>query len=74
METIVSNWTDDAKLWMLWLVDTLPSMELARVLVTMWANWWARRRAIHDDQYQSPLSTHMFIEKFLSELETIPDR
>ena len=73
-ETIVSNRTDDAKLWMLWLVDTLPSMELARVLVTMWANWWARRRAIHDDQYQSPLSTHMFIEKFLSELETIPDR
>ena len=73
METIVSNRTDDAKLWMLWLVDTLPSMELACVLVMMWVISWSRRRAIHDDQYQSPLSTHMFIEKFLSELEAIPD-
>ena len=73
-ETIISIRTDDAKLWMLWLVDTLPSAELARLLVTMWAIWWARHRAIHDNQYQSPLSTHVFINNFLAELEMIPEK
>lgn len=73
-ETIISNRTDDAKLWMLWLVDTLPSAELARLLDTMWAIWWARCRAIHDNQYQSPLSTHVFINNFLAELEMIPEK
>ena len=42
-ETVISNREKDAKLWMLWLVDTLPLVVLARVLVTMWAIWWARR-------------------------------
>lgn len=73
-ESIISNRTEDAKLWMLWLVGTLPSEELARVLVTMWAIWWARRRAIHDNQFQSPLSTLMFINKFMAELELIPEK
>ena len=73
-ETIISSREKDAKLWMLWLVDTLPSADLTRVLVTMWAIWCARRRAIHDDQYQSPLSTHTFVEKFLAELEMMPDK
>ena len=72
--TIISNRTDDAKLWMFWLVDTLPTADLALVLVTMWAIWWARRRAIHDEQFQSPLSTHIFITKFLAELDQIPER
>lgn len=45
-EVAISNRTDDAKLWMLWLVDTLPEEDFTRVLVTMWAIWWARRRAI----------------------------
>ena len=74
LETIISNRETDAKLWMLWLVDTLPSLDLAQVLVTMWAIWWVRRRAIHDNQFQSPLSTHVFIKKFLAELEMLPDR
>ena len=47
---------------------------LARVLVTMWAVWWARRRAIHDNQFQSPLSTHVFVQKFMAELDQIPEK
>ncbi|KAE8816740.1 hypothetical protein D1007_05763 [Hordeum vulgare] len=35
----------------------------------MWAIWWARRRAIHDGQYQSPLGTSVFITKFLEDLD-----
>ena len=68
-ETIISNRMEDAKLRMLWLVDTLPTADLARVLVTMWAIWWARRKAIHDNEFQSPLSTFCFVNRYLDELE-----
>lgn len=69
-DVILSNRTDDAKLWVHWLVDTLPANDITKVLVTIWAIWWARRRAIHDDQFQSPISTSCFITKFLEDLET----
>ena len=68
-DVLISNRTDDAKVWMLWLIDTLPIADLARALVTIWAIWWARRRAIHDEQFQSPMSTHLFIQKYLEDLE-----
>jgi hypothetical protein len=29
----------------------------------------ARRKAIHEQQFQSPLSTHCFVEKFLDDLD-----
>ena len=73
-DTIISNRTEDPKLWLLWLEDTLNTDDLARALVTMWAIWWARRRAIHDDQFQSPLSTHIFVNKYLVELEMLPKK
>lgn len=55
-----------------WLFDTLNQSDLTRVLVTLWATWWARRRAIHDEEFQSPLSTITFINKFLEDLDMIP--
>lgn len=48
-----------------------PFADLTRVLVTMWAMWLARRRAIHRDQFQSPMSTHCFISMFLDELDLV---
>jgi hypothetical protein len=42
--------------------------ESVRVMVTLWALWHARRKIIHEGQYQSPLSTHCFIERFIGEL------
>lgn len=73
-DTIISNRSEDAKLWMFWLLDTLPPADITRVLVTMWAIWWARRRAIHDDQFQSPMSTFCFVNKYIQELESLPAR
>lgn len=32
-------------------------------------HWWARRRAIHDNQYQSPVTTWFFINIYLEDLE-----
>lgn len=35
----------------------------------MWAIWHTRRKAIREDSFQSPLSTHYFIERYLAYLE-----
>jgi hypothetical protein len=51
------------------LIETLPHSDFIKVVVTIWAIWSARRKAIHESIYQSPLSTHLFVENFLSELE-----
>jgi hypothetical protein len=37
----------------------------------MWAIWYARRKIIHDGEYQSLLSTHLFIENYLRELSIV---
>jgi len=34
----------------------------------MWAIWYARRKAIHEGIFQSPLSTHNFVEHFISDI------
>jgi hypothetical protein len=35
----------------------------------MWAIWYARRETIHENIFQSPLSTHSFINKYIAELQ-----
>jgi hypothetical protein len=55
------------------LVRTLPVRllihdDFAKVAVTLWAICFARRRILHEDEYQSPLSTHLFIERYLKDL------
>ena len=57
LEHVISNRSEGPKLWLFW------------VLLTMWAFWWARRLAIHDEEFQSPLSTMSFINKYLEERE-----
>jgi hypothetical protein len=37
-------------------------------VVTLWAIWHARRKAIHENIFQRPLSTHGFIDRFVTEL------
>lgn len=69
LEHVLSNRIEDARLWLFWLFETLNQQELARVLVTLWAIWWARRRAVHDNEFQSPVSTWCFINRFLEDLE-----
>jgi ribonuclease HI len=62
----------NAKNWIFTMLETLPSMEFVRILVTLWAVWTARRKAIHEGEFQSPLSTHFFVRKFLNDLTLIP--
>lgn len=49
--------------------ESLSQEEVTRVTVTLWAIWYARRKAIREQIFQSPLSTHGFINKFVSDLD-----
>lgn len=43
VEHMIMSGMDDARLWLFLLFDTLNQHDLARVLVILWAIWWARR-------------------------------
>lgn len=43
---------------------------LLEVLVTLWAIWWVRRKAIHEEEFQSPLSMHLFICRYLDKVRS----
>jgi hypothetical protein len=67
-EHLLVDGTDDPKLWLVSLCDNMSPASFIRVLTTLWTIWWARRRAIHENEYQSPLSTHHFINRFIEDL------
>ncbi|TVU21984.1 hypothetical protein EJB05_31656, partial [Eragrostis curvula] len=49
----------------------MPHEDITRVVIRLWAIWHARRKAIHENQFQSPLSTNCFVERYISELDII---
>jgi ribonuclease HI len=63
----------DARAWVAGLIQSLKHDDLTKVLVTLWAIWHARRKAIHEQIFQSPLSVHMFVESFVSDLKRCED-
>jgi hypothetical protein len=42
--------------------------DLIRLFVTMWAIWHAKRKAVHEDHYQSPMATMAFVNRFIADL------
>ena len=58
----------EARNWLFTMIDSLSHDQLIRMCVTLWALWHARRKAIHEGVFQSPLSTHCFTDNFLAEL------
>ena len=46
--------------------------KMTEKLVTFWAIWYSRRKALHENIYQSPLSTRCFIQNYLRDLKLIP--
>jgi hypothetical protein len=56
------------KQWLFAMMESLSRDDFARVAVTLWAIWFARRKIIHEEEFQSPLSMHMFIESYLRDL------
>jgi len=60
---------DNARGWLHEAIRGLDHDHRVRLFVSMWAIWYARRKAIHENMFQSPLSTHSFIERFIADLE-----
>jgi hypothetical protein len=58
----------DAREWLAIMIETLKQDNQTRVFVTLWAIWHARRKAVHEQVYQSPLSIHYFVENFIADL------
>jgi hypothetical protein len=48
-----------------------PVRHFTRITVTLWDIWTSRCKAIHEDIFESPLSTHGFIISYLKELQAI---
>jgi len=71
MEHICQFDEQDARAWLSAVLSSLSQQEITRVVVTLWAIWHARRKAIHESIFQSPLSTHSFVERFISDLGTL---
>jgi len=70
IEFIVSTQQQDARGWLHEAMKFLSHDELVRVIVTLWAIWYAKRKIIHENIHQSPLSTYYFVERFLADLGT----
>jgi hypothetical protein len=68
VETLQMDETSDPKLWLISLCNSLSQKNFVQILVTLWAIWWAQRRAMYEEEFQSPLSTYRFITRYLSEL------
>jgi ribonuclease HI len=58
----------DAKSWLVAIFKVLPHVEAVRVSVVLWAIGFVHRKGIHENIFQSPLSTHGFIERFMAGL------
>jgi ribonuclease HI len=63
-----ANEDPSPKQWLFAMMETLSRDDFARVAVTLLAIWFTRRKIIHEEVYQSPLSTHLFIETYLHDL------
>jgi hypothetical protein len=55
--------------WLAAIFSSLKDEDLMRMVVTLWAIWYPRRKAIHDSSFQSPLSTHYLVNNFIPDLE-----
>jgi hypothetical protein len=61
----------DARGWITNVTKKLANDEFIRVAVRPWVIWHARKKAIHENIFQSPMSTYCFVERFISELQMI---
>ena len=61
VQHLVDRQEESPKDWLFVLHDILSKEDFVRLVVTLWAIWGARRKAIHEAIFQSPLSIHGFI-------------
>ena len=64
----------NSRAWLSVMMKSLKQDEVTRVVVTLWAISHARRKAIHESMFQSPLSTHTFVNRYIEDLDAIKQR
>jgi hypothetical protein len=69
IEHICNIQEQNVKAWLAVVISSLPVEESRRMMVTLWALWHARRKALYENIFQSPLSTHSFVERFIADLD-----
>lgn len=57
-----------AKQWLFAMLESLKHEDFIKMVVTLWPIWHARRKATHENIFQSPISTFSFVERFLQDL------
>jgi ribonuclease HI len=70
-EHIAMSTEPTAKQWLFHMIESMGKDDLTRMLVTLWAIWHAKRKAVHEDIYQSPMATMGFVNNFLSDLAAV---
>uniref|UniRef100_A0A0A9AJ35 Uncharacterized protein n=1 Tax=Arundo donax TaxID=35708 RepID=A0A0A9AJ35_ARUDO len=60
-DLIAAAYVNDPKEWILFMMENLEHSHFIKLLVGCWAIWHARRKAINEQVFQIPLSTHGFI-------------
>lgn len=71
VEQMSLNTDANAKNWLFALHEVLLQTDFVRLIITLWAVWRARRKAIYEDIFTSPMSTHQFINSYLNDLKEI---
>ena len=69
-EAMSQNEDPNAKNWIFAMNDILSQKDFVLLVVTLWAVWKARRKAIYEGVFQSPQATYQFIQSYLANLKT----
>ncbi|KAE8778565.1 hypothetical protein D1007_48519 [Hordeum vulgare] len=59
----------DAKLWLFELQESIRHETFVKLIVTLWSIWWVRTKAVHEEQFRSPLTTFLFIQRYMLDLQ-----
>jgi hypothetical protein len=69
IELITTLHIADPMYWVLFMCTNIPQELDIQILVTCWAIWYARRKAIHEGIFQSPLAIITVASKVVEELQ-----
>lgn len=69
VEVMMQNREPDAKRFIFSLLEALPHVDFVKLLVTLWAIWYAHRKALHEQSFQALYATNQFAGRYISELE-----
>ena len=71
LEHMMAMNESDHKSWLFSMFESISPKRLTRLVVTLWAIWTARRKAIHVRIFQTPFATDEFVTWYILELDEL---